>query len=260
MECLARRISDGTVLHLLKMWLQVPVSEKDEETGLVTLSTRNRDGGLGTPQGAPISPLLSNIYMREFILAWKRKGHERYFGGRIVNYADDLVICCSRKGCAGLAGDYMKVSMEQLKLTVNEEKTRPCRMPEDEFVFLGYVFREEFSFKKKIKYIGTAPAAKSIKKITSEVHDLTAARNGWRETSDVVRSLNSKIRGWAGYFCTGALSKSYRKVSRHVISRFRKWLKRKYKWSTLGYKRLNDQVMYKTYGLIDILSLMPRYS
>lgn len=257
-KCLSRRISDGTMMHMLKMWLEAPVAETDPKSGRVTFSTHSRNNRIGTPQGAPISPLFSNLYMREFILTWKKEGHERFFGGQAVNYADDLVICCTRQ--PKIAMETMTRIMARLKLTVNEEKTRLCYMPRDEFVFLGYVFREEFSFKKKVKYIGTAPADKSIRKITSEIHDLTAGRNGWMETSEMVKRLNWKIRGWAGYFCTGALSKSYRRVYRHVIGRFRNWLKRKYKRNTLSYKWRTDQELYKEYNLVDIFSLMPRYS
>jgi len=72
--------------HLIKMWLEAPVEETDEK-GNKHRSTRNRDEGKGTPQGAPISPLLSNLYMRRFVLEWKKLGHEKRLEARIVNYA-----------------------------------------------------------------------------------------------------------------------------------------------------------------------------
>ena len=93
MKSVARRVVDGAMLHLIKMWLEAPVEETDEH-GRKHRSTRNRDEGRGTPQGAPISPLLSNLYMRRFVLGWKRLGHEKRLKACIVNSADDLVICC----------------------------------------------------------------------------------------------------------------------------------------------------------------------
>ena len=93
LKSVARRVVDGAMLHLIKMWLEAPVEETDER-GNKHRSTRNRDEGRGTPQGSPISPLLSNLYMRRFVLGWKKLGHEKRLKAYIVNYADDLVICC----------------------------------------------------------------------------------------------------------------------------------------------------------------------
>jgi retron-type reverse transcriptase len=76
MRCVARRVCDGAMLHLIKMWLEAPVEQTDER-GRKQRTTRNKDQGLGTPQGAPISPMLSNLYMRRFVLGWKALGHER---------------------------------------------------------------------------------------------------------------------------------------------------------------------------------------
>jgi group II intron reverse transcriptase/maturase len=88
MKSVARRISDRHLLRLVKMWLEMPVEEKDER-GRRSRRTRHKDQGRGTPQGAVISPLLSNLYMRRFILGWKKLGYEEDFEAHIVNYADD---------------------------------------------------------------------------------------------------------------------------------------------------------------------------
>jgi RNA-directed DNA polymerase len=88
LKSVARRVVDGAMLHLIKMWLKAPVEETDDR-GRKHRSTRNRDEGRGSPQGSPISPLLSNLYMRRFVLGWKKLGHEKRLGAYIVNYADD---------------------------------------------------------------------------------------------------------------------------------------------------------------------------
>ena len=93
MKSLARRIRDRHVRPLLKMWLQMPVEDRDER-GHVHRTTRNKDEPRGTPQGAPISPLLANVYLRRFVLGWKLLGYEKRLRARIVNNADDFVICC----------------------------------------------------------------------------------------------------------------------------------------------------------------------
>ena len=134
LKSVARRVVDGAVLHLIKMWLEAPVEETDER-GNKHRSTRNRDEGRGTPQGSPISPLLSNLYMRRFVLGWKKLGHERRLKAYIVNYADDVVICCRGKADEALVT--MRNMMTKLKLTVNETKTRVCQVPEEKFDFLG---------------------------------------------------------------------------------------------------------------------------
>ena len=124
--------------HLIKMWLECPVEETDDR-GRKTRTTAARDNRRGIPQGSPISPLLANLYMRRFVLGWKMLGLEQSLGSRIVTYADDLVILC-RKGKAEQALLHLRTLMGKLKLTVNEEKTRICKVPEEEFDFLGYSF------------------------------------------------------------------------------------------------------------------------
>ena len=156
MKSVARRISDGRMLRLIKMWLEAPVEETDEK-GNRHRTTRNKDQGMGSPQGAPISPLLSNIYMRRFVKGWKTGGHERRLDAHIVNYADDFVICC--RGTADEAMDAMRGMMSRLKLTVNETKTRLCRLPDETFDFLGYTLGRNYDCRTWRVLSGTASLA-----------------------------------------------------------------------------------------------------
>jgi group II intron reverse transcriptase/maturase len=128
LKSVARRIVDRRVLHLIKMWLECPAEETDDR-GRKTRTTEARDNRRGIPQGSPISPLLANLYMRRFVLGWKMLGLEQSLGSRIVTYADDLVILC-RKGKAEEALQRLREVMGKLKLTVNEGKTRICKVPE----------------------------------------------------------------------------------------------------------------------------------
>src|SRR5437660_10297701 len=118
LKSVARRIVDRRVVHLIKMWLDCPVEEIDQR-GRKKRTTEARDNRRGIPQGAPISPLLANLYMRRFVLGWKMLGLQRSLGTRIVTYADDLVILC-RKGKAEEALPQLREIMGTLKLTVNE--------------------------------------------------------------------------------------------------------------------------------------------
>ena len=156
LKSVSRRIVDRRVLHLIRMWLDCPVEETDDR-GRKTRTTEARDKRRGIPQGSPISPLLANIYMRRFVLGWKMFGLERTLGTRLVTYADDLVILC-RRGKAEAALQRLREIMGKLKLTVSEEKTRICRVPEGEFDFLGYTFGRMFSARTGQARIGYRPS------------------------------------------------------------------------------------------------------
>lgn len=252
MKSVARRVSDGRLLRLIKSWLEAPVEDHDER-GRKRRTTRAKDEGRGTPQGAPISPLLSNLYMRRFILGWKSLGHEQRLGARIVNYADDFVICCrSRAGEANAAEAMavMRSMMSKLRLTVNETKTRLCRVPEETFEFLGYTIGRCWSARTGKSYIGTRPSAKSIARIKRAIRDQTDRRWLWTGVSDRVEWLNRILLGWSNYFCLGPVSSAYRAVDRHARHRLRQWLRRKHKRSSLGASRLPDQHLHGVLGLV----------
>jgi group II intron reverse transcriptase/maturase len=246
-QTVARRVSDRHLLGLIKAWLQMPVEELDVR-GHKQRTTRNRDEGKGTPQGAPLSPLLANLYMRRFILGWKALGHEARLDAHIINYADDFVICC--RGSAAEAMTVMRSMMTRLKLTVNETKTRLCRGPDEAFNFLGYTIGRLYSPKTGESYIGVRPSDKKLQGLCLKISEQTERR--WRglDEEEIVGRLNRLLRGWSNYFRLGMLTKAYRKVTAHACHRLRQWLVRKHKVQGSRWTRYGDRYLHDTLGLL----------
>jgi RNA-directed DNA polymerase len=245
MKSVSRRVSDRHLLALIAAWLESPVEEIDER-GRHHRTTRAKDERRGTPQGAPLSPLLSNLYMRRFVLGWKKLGHERRLDAHIVNYADDFVICC--RGTAFEAMTAMRVMMSRLKLTVNETKTRRCKVPEETFDFLGYTIGLCRSQTGK-SYIGTRPSMKKVKGLCLAISEQTNRRWGLLDIEEMVGRLNRKLDGWANYFWLGQVSKAYRAVDSHARRRLRHWLCRKHQVGGRGTSRFPDVYLHQTLGL-----------
>lgn len=254
MKSVSRRISDGAVLELIEMWLEMPVEETDDD-GNTRRSTRARDERRGTPQGASISPLLANIYMRRFMVAWEVLGMAETLKARIINYADDFVICC--RDAAGQAMAAMRNLMERLGLTAGEEKTCKRRLPEESITFLGYRIGRCYSPRNGRAYIGTVPEKKKVKRLFREISEQTSAKHVTEDAGTIVGKLNAKLRGWANYFCLGPVSKLYRAIDAHVRKRFRQWLARKHKVNGLAPCRWSDDYLHGQLGLIKLTD-MPR--
>jgi hypothetical protein len=242
----ARRISDRYVLALIEQWLVAPV-EEDDGGGRRKRTTQAKDTKRGIPQGAPISPLLSNLYMRRFLLGWKTLGLEARLQARIVNFADDFVICC--RGTGEQAMEAMRTMMDRLKLTVNEEKTGRCPIPQEHFDFLGYTFGRCYSPKTGRAHIGTRPSKKSIQKVCRTISEATNRRRLLKDSEDQVIALNRILVGWANYFSLGPVSKAYRAVDSHVTERLRRWLCKKHKRPGQGTARYPDEHLYDVLGL-----------
>ena len=247
MKRVARRVSDGAMLALIKVWLQTAVVEEDGHGGKHR-TTVAKDTGRGTPQGAPISPLLSNLYMRRFVLGWKKLGWEEKLQARVVAYADDFVILC--RSNAEVARKKMQAIMSTLKLTVNEQKTRTCRVPEESFDFLGYTLGRCYSSKGGRAFIGTRPSKKRIRALCQEISQMTRRESYWKPVEQMVEDLNRTLRGWGNYFCLGAVSRAYRAVDNHVRHRLRQWLNGKHRGRGYREVRHAHMALHRDFGLL----------
>src|ERR1017187_6730765 len=246
MRCVSRRVADGQVLSVIKQWLRAPVCERtDRNTFLRT--TEARDRKRGTPQGGSASPLLANLYFRRFLLAWYEHGHSARLDAHVVNYADDLVICCPPgNGAAALAT--MRRLLDKLGLTVNDRKTRIACLPEESFDFLGYSVGR-FYGKDGKAFIGTEPSRKSLKRIIEKIHDETARRWNLEPVEKRVAELNALLRGWSGYFNQGRVIRAYRIIQRYTDARLRRWLIRRQGKRGTGYRQYPNEYLYETLGL-----------
>jgi len=103
-------------------------------------------------------------------------------------------------GNADEALQQLREIMRKLKLTVNEEKTRICKVPEGEFDFLGYTFGRMYSARTGQARLGYRPSKKSIKRMVEQIHALTVRTGTWQETTKLVGKVNRTLRGWANYF------------------------------------------------------------
>ena len=246
LKSVARRVSDGRMLGLIKAWLEMPVEEDDGEGGR-RRTNRARRERKGTPQGSPISPLVSNIYMRRFILGWKALGYARRFRAEIVNYADDLCVLGKAPAAEMLAA--VERLMAGLKLTVNTRKTRCLRCPEEPLEFLGYRIGHTYRPNGKGAYIGTRPSKASVQSICRRISDMTVRGYGGQPSEVMVGRLNRTMTGWANYFSLGQVSPAFNAVNRHAVRRLRQWLCRKHKTRHGAVVRYPEERLYEEYGL-----------
>jgi RNA-directed DNA polymerase len=249
LKSVARRIVDRNVLHLIKMWLKVPVEERDENGKRHMTGGRSRRGG--TPQGGIVSPMLANLYMNRFLKHWRITEKGKAFRAQVVTYADDFVILS--RGHAAEALDWTRGVMTRLGLTLNEAKTSIKAARKESFQFLGYTFGPHRYKPDGHWYLGASPSKKSRQRIKQKVGDLLAPVNvgKWEEVRD---RLNQILRGWSAYFSYGSRATAYREVNNYVSDRVRHFLKRRHKVQSRGTEQYGDQ---RIFGELKVLRLGP---
>ena len=139
--------------------------------------------------------------------------------------------------------------MKRLKLPINAEKTRCCRVPDTSMTFLGYRIGRNYRRDTGRAYIGTRPSPTSVQSICRRVSELTTRRDGLLPPGDVVARLNRLLTGWANYFILGQVSPAYAAIDRHATRRLRQWLCRKHKVKSGPYVRFPDERLWQEYRL-----------
>jgi RNA-directed DNA polymerase len=244
-QCVARRIVDRDMLRLIKMWLKVPVQERDEN-GKPRVSG-GKGSTCGTPQGGVISPLLANLYMNRFLKYWRITGRGEVFRAQVVTYADDFVILSC--GCAAEALDWTRSVMTRIGLTLNEGKTSVKQARRERFDFLGYSFGPHRMRTNGHEYLGASPSKKSVSKLRQKVGDLLVPWHvaPWTEVRD---RLNRMLRGWSNYFGYGTRLMAYRAVDQYVYQGVRAFLRRRHKLASRGTIPYSDAVVFETLGVL----------
>ena len=249
LKSVARRIVDRNVLHLIKMWLQVPIEERDENGKRRMTGGRSRR--CGTPQGGVVSPMLANLYMNRFLKHWQITGKSKAFRAQVVTYADDFVILS--RGHAAEALDWTRSVITRLGLTLNEAKTSIKAARKESFHFLGYTFGPHRYKPDGHWYLGASPSKKSRQRIKQKVGDLLIPGNVG-EWEEVRARLNQILRGWSAYFSYGSRATAYREVNNYVSDRVRHFLKRRHKVQSRGTEHYGYQ---RIFGELKVVRLGP---
>ncbi len=255
LQSVARRVADGKILHLLKLWLKSPVEERDEK------GNRRLTGGKkskrGTPQGGVISPLLANLYINRLLRHWRKTGASQRLG-QIVSYADDFVILCASRGQAEASLSQVSRWLTKLGLKIHPAKTRLCYVEEESFDFLGYTFGPFRHWRTGRKILSAQPSKKSQKKLKVKINLLLYPGNPtpWPE----LRSrLNRLLTGWAEYFQFGYTTQADQAVKWHVATRVRQLLRRRHKLPS-GTSRFGFLEVYGKVGVADLHQVRRRRS
>jgi RNA-directed DNA polymerase len=218
------RISDGSVLKLIRMWLRAVVVEEDEQG-----RPRWQRPKAGTPQGGVISPLLANAYLHWFDWAFHTKnGPARWANAKLVRYADDFVVLARYQGTR--LTTWIEDSIEhRLGLEINRNKTRIVKLREkDSLDFLGFTFRYDLDLKGRGHcYLNVFPSKKALAKERERLRSMTATRYCFLPIPALIHRLNRHLRSWAGYFQFGYPRVAFRAINHYVRLRLKRHLKRR---------------------------------
>ncbi len=251
MAVVAERIVDGAILHILRMWLKVPVVGEDGE-GKRRCIGGGRSNRRGTPQGGVISPLLANVYLHLLDRIWHRHRLQERLGARLVRYADDFVVLC-REGSGAPLGVVRHV-LGRLGLSLNEQKTRVVNARRECFEFLGFSLRIRVSWKTGRSYPHVEPSKQSTQKIRTRLTALTQRRRSPVPLPVVMAQVNEALRGWVGYFHYRNCARRLLKVKAHAEQRVRIHLcsRHKVRHRVGGYARFPARRLYEDHGLFKV--------
>ena len=244
LEQIRRRIADKSMLKLIKQTLEIAVSNK----GNVVMTE------LGVPQGSPISPLYSNIYLNVIDQEWHEKGYPEKLGATLHRYCDDAVLVCRKEAMPALKA-FIEMA-ERMELTVNREKTRITKLW-DGFNFIGFNFIKRKSLKNGKSKIYISPTKRSQQAIRNKLKYLTSRRAPIKP-EEFIAEVKPVIMGWVNYYRHTNASDAFRRLQRFINTRFRRYLTHRIKGRGFGWKKYPNSKLYAM-GMIYIGSRMIKY-
>jgi len=250
MVCVRMRVTDRSVLGLIRGWLRAPIIECDDKGKQQPPIKSNK----GTPQGGVISPLLANVYLHWFDKRFHRaNGPSHWADARLVRYADDFVVLARYQGVR--MEEWISGTLEDwLGLSINREKTSVVHLHRSESLdFLGFTFRFDRSLKGRGgKYLNVMPSTKSLQKARDSIKEKTGPSKCYKPSPMVVKDLNTFLRGWGAYFEYGYPRKAFRDLSCFTRNRMTTHLNRR---SQRKYHRPKGMSDYQYLGKLGLLRL-----
>lgn len=222
-----KRIVDGGVLKLIRMWLKAVVIEPGDGPGKPPKVSRSKQG---TPQGGVISPLLANLYLHWFDKLFHRPDGPRHWANaRLVRYADDFVIMARHVG-GRIEGFVEQTLQDRFGLTVNREKTRTVKLSEPgaSLDFLGYTFRYDRDLQgRDVRYLNLCPSGKSLQRERDKLREMTGPGKCFLPIPALIGQINEHLKGWGNYFGRGYPRKAFRQINSFVQERLSRHLQRR---------------------------------
>ena len=239
MACVQMRISDRSVLKLIRMWLKAPVGEPPGNKGGGKGGTKREKPWQGRkiyprkgcPQGGVISPLLANLYLHWFDKVFHQAdGPANWANARLVRYADDFVVLARHQ--SNRLSDWIEAKLETwMGLEINREKTQVVNLKEvgRSLDFLGFTFRFDRSLYKhwEKRYLNVFVSDKSVAREREKLRELTARRRSCMPIPRMISEVNRQLTGWGNYFNYGYPRKAFRKVNSFLELRLIGHLKRR---------------------------------
>jgi RNA-directed DNA polymerase len=242
MACVRMRVTDSSVLKLIRMWLKAPIRETPKGGGPPTTTYPTQ----GTPQGGVISPLLSNLYLHWFDVVFHRKeGPGREINAKLIRYADDFVVLMRFRSLK--AEEFIRGKLEGwMGLVLNKEKTKVVDLNrrKSSIDFLGFNLRFVRSKYNSGQYLKVDPKKKALARAREEVREILSRKNNCKPVKQVIQRLNRYLDGWAGYFDLGNPFDAFAKMDHFVAERMRRHLQKR---SQRGYKKGEDQTWYQVF-------------
>jgi group II intron reverse transcriptase/maturase len=244
LQLIGKRIADGSMMKLIKQTLKVGVMNK----GIVEPTE------VGVPQGSPISPLYSNIYLDVIDRAWHENKYPEKLEATLYRYCDDVVLVC-RKSATSALNVFAKMSKE-MGLIINREKTRITKLT-DGFDFIGFNFVKRKSPNSGKNTIYVSPSKQAQQNIRNKLKYLTSKRAPIKP-KEFIELVKPVILGWVNYFRHTNASDAFRKLQRFINIRFRRYLNYRSKGRSFGWKKYPNSRLYAM-GMIYIGSGMIEY-